>query len=207
MGFSPDMPFMFGRYTYVGNDPVNLFDPFGTAPYDRFNTIEEAAIDLLRLAARQTARDPRNRERGGDIKIDRKTGKYYYDNIDTGRNNDTVNVRINPKSTVAIAHTHPPKKGGKGLQDGRNDRSNNGKISGTDEDMVEEANKAIGSEISTFVGTADGSVTRFDPDDNYQSGTQVAPKGTLDFKTKFVSSNNVKFATCKATRIEENSSC
>jgi len=29
VGFSPDMPFMFGRYTYVGNDPVNMWDPFG----------------------------------------------------------------------------------------------------------------------------------------------------------------------------------
>ncbi len=29
VGFSPDMPFMFGRYTYVGNDPVNGIDPDG----------------------------------------------------------------------------------------------------------------------------------------------------------------------------------
>ncbi len=32
VGFSPDMPFMFGRYTYVGNDPVNLTDPTGKNP-------------------------------------------------------------------------------------------------------------------------------------------------------------------------------
>ena len=29
VGFSPDQPFMFGRYTYVGNDPINGFDPDG----------------------------------------------------------------------------------------------------------------------------------------------------------------------------------
>jgi len=29
VGFTPDMPFMFGRYTYVGNDPVNAWDPDG----------------------------------------------------------------------------------------------------------------------------------------------------------------------------------
>jgi hypothetical protein len=29
VGFSPAQPFMFGRYTYVGNDPVNAIDPFG----------------------------------------------------------------------------------------------------------------------------------------------------------------------------------
>ncbi len=30
VGFSPDQPFMFNRYTYVGNDPINAWDPFGT---------------------------------------------------------------------------------------------------------------------------------------------------------------------------------
>jgi RHS repeat-associated protein len=29
VGFSPDQPFIFGRYTYVGNDPINSWDPFG----------------------------------------------------------------------------------------------------------------------------------------------------------------------------------
>ncbi len=29
VNFSPDKPFMFGRYTYVGGDPVNGVDPFG----------------------------------------------------------------------------------------------------------------------------------------------------------------------------------
>jgi len=32
VGFTPEMPFMFGRYTYVGNDPVNLTDPTGMCP-------------------------------------------------------------------------------------------------------------------------------------------------------------------------------
>ena len=29
VGFSPAQPFMFNRYAYVGNDPVNAVDPFG----------------------------------------------------------------------------------------------------------------------------------------------------------------------------------
>jgi len=29
VNFSPDKPFMFGRYTYVGNDSVNGVDPDG----------------------------------------------------------------------------------------------------------------------------------------------------------------------------------
>jgi len=29
VNFSPDKPFMFGRYTYVGNDPIGAWDPEG----------------------------------------------------------------------------------------------------------------------------------------------------------------------------------
>jgi RHS repeat-associated protein len=32
VGFLPSQPFMFGRYTYVGNDPMNLIDPDGESP-------------------------------------------------------------------------------------------------------------------------------------------------------------------------------
>ena len=32
VGFTPGQPFMFGRYTYVGNDPINSWDPFGENP-------------------------------------------------------------------------------------------------------------------------------------------------------------------------------
>jgi hypothetical protein len=32
VGFSVEQPFMFGRYTYVNNDPVNLTDPTGQCP-------------------------------------------------------------------------------------------------------------------------------------------------------------------------------
>jgi RHS repeat-associated protein len=34
VGFTPDQPFMFWRYTYVGNDPINSWDPFGMQPED-----------------------------------------------------------------------------------------------------------------------------------------------------------------------------
>lgn len=32
VGFTPRAPYMFNRYTYVGNDPINSWDPFGENP-------------------------------------------------------------------------------------------------------------------------------------------------------------------------------
>ena len=34
VGFTPEEPYMFNRYAYVGNDPVNFWDPFGECTYD-----------------------------------------------------------------------------------------------------------------------------------------------------------------------------
>ena len=152
-------------------------------PGDRFPTIDEAAIDLLEYAARETAENDgiRKRERGGDIKVDEETGEFYYDNIVVGTN-DSIDVGIGDR-TVAIAHTHPPSEGeGRGLADWRNDRTNNGNISRQDRRQVREANRHLGRQIPTYVGTADGTVTRFDAETNYRVGVEIAPDGTLSFR-------------------------
>jgi len=66
VGFSVDMPFMFGQYTYASNDPINSWDPFEMAPFDQFDSIDNAAVDLLQYAAQDSARndEPVKRERG-----------------------------------------------------------------------------------------------------------------------------------------------
>ena len=183
VGFASGGAAYFNRYAYVANDPVNAADPTGMAfdPGDRLETIDEAAVDLLEFAARETAANDgmSQRERGGDVKQDSETGEFYYDNINVG-DNDSVDVGIGD-DTVAITHTHPPSHGERGLENYRSDRLNNGRLSNQDRLMVREANRLLGREIETYVGTSDGSVTRFAPETNYREGTEVAPPETLNF--------------------------
>jgi RHS repeat-associated protein len=172
-------------YAYVGNNPLNATDPSGEIvdPGDRFETIDEAAVDLLEYAARETVADNRrvDVERGGDIRSDSETGEFYYDSVETGTN-DEIDVNLSLSTTVAIAHTHPPSDGaGRGLEDNRVDRNNNGRLSGQDRSMVRESNRLLGRDIPTYVGSTDGTVTRFDPETGYREGTEVAPRGTLGF--------------------------
>jgi len=96
--------------------------------------------------------------------------------------NDNVPVEIST-NTVAIVQTHPPSEGaGKGLEDAKNDKRNNGRLSQDERRMVRAANKHLNEEIPTYVATNDGSVTRFDPETRYRQGTEVAPAATVDFR-------------------------
>ena len=156
-----------------------------------FKTIDEAAVHLLHRAALSTIRDPLKKERGGDVK-QHKNGFYYVDRIEVGTN-DSVSVSIGSE-TVAIAHTHPPKhySSGGGLLVARiNDRHNNQKISSADRNMVYVANRFTGRKLPTYVGSSDGTVTKFTASTGYRSAILVAPVGTLLFKnTIFVDQEN-----------------
>ncbi len=184
IGFSPKRPEMFGRYTYVNNNPVNGVDPDGKAPFDQFNSIDNAAVDLLQYAAQQGARNDGRvkRERGGDILQIQKTGKYYYNDVQVGTN-DEVRIEISRSKTVAAAHLHPPKKGGKGLEDSRNDRSNDGRLSRQDKRMIKAINKATGKKLPHYLGSADGSVTKFTfKEKRAVTGTRIRKTKTIKFK-------------------------
>jgi len=62
VGFTPEMPFMFGRYTYVGNDPVNAWDPDGERTFG-LNAEGQIAIGPgIKLAA--------------EVAIDTETGEF-----------------------------------------------------------------------------------------------------------------------------------
>ncbi|CAN0442906.1 unnamed protein product, partial [Ectocarpus fasciculatus] len=173
----------FNRYSYTANDPVNFWDSTGAAfdRLERFPTIDDAARDLLEHAAQDTRGEDRRvqRERGGDIKKDQDTGAFYWDSIEVG-DNDTIPIRIGD-DTVAIAQTHPRSSGaGRGLENQRSDRRNNGRISQGDRRQVRQANRHLDELIPTYVGSYDGSITRFDPP-RYRQGIPVAPPGTLQF--------------------------
>ena len=57
VGFSPDMPFMFGRYTYVGNDPVNFTDPTGRCRSDACRDARSQAIGQIVDEASEAIQD------------------------------------------------------------------------------------------------------------------------------------------------------
>ena len=81
VGFSPAQPFMFGRYTYVGNDPVNLTDPTGKRPPDNTDpekdqsTRDMEMVETLIEAAEGAGDMYRNYE---DMKEDRTIGNDEY---------------------------------------------------------------------------------------------------------------------------------
>jgi len=160
-----------------------------------YKTIDEAAVHLLQQAALSTIKDPLKKERGGDVK-QHKNGFYYVDSIEVGTN-DSVGVSIGSE-TVAIVHTHPPKhySGGNGLLMSRkNDRHNRQKISSADRNMVYVANRFTGRKLPTYVGSADGTVTKFTASSGYRSAVLVAPVSTLLFKnTIFVDQENTLFS-------------
>lgn len=187
-------------YLYVGADPVNHTDPTGMSAdpvcglngagglpaCQKFGTLEDAATNLLEQAARDTVAAGDGFERGGDILQDPEDGLYYWDSMEVGSNNDTVPMRVR-SDAVAVAHTHPPKEGprtGSGLDNQRNDRENNQRMSPDDVTMVAAINRQRGRSrpVVSFVGSADGSITRFDPTDRYRRGAVIAAPGTLRFR-------------------------
>jgi hypothetical protein len=62
------MPFMFGRYTYVGNDPVNKWDPFG-----RVDSLGEEGTSHYRMGQAVRA--------GVEIRALRNRGKRFHGNL------------------------------------------------------------------------------------------------------------------------------
>ena len=89
-------------YRYVGNNPINLTDPFGLAPGDIFPTINEAGIDAINYINSRSIR--KGREYGGYIYGNRPTGYTYYQPIAGGA--DSVTLPPPPFNAVADFHTH-----------------------------------------------------------------------------------------------------
>ncbi|MFN9542412.1 MAG: RHS repeat-associated core domain-containing protein [Alphaproteobacteria bacterium] len=109
-------------YGYVSNDPVNLTDPSGLRPGDRFRTPHEAAIDAVNWINPVSKRD--NIEFGGTIEREIvivrnsdgrpvinpdgsvKTETWYFATEPKPGSRDKVTVPYNPSTTVGWYHTH-----------------------------------------------------------------------------------------------------
>jgi len=175
INFTPETPQMFGRYTYVNNDPVNLTDPTGMAPGDKFETMDETAKDFANYVDKLEKNDGRQKlERGADIQQDKKTGEFYYDDVQTGTK-DKVDIKVSKSKAVGIIHSHPKDKSG-----GRNTRSvdrKNERLSPGDRKEVKSLNKALGKKLTSYVRTPSGKLKKYDGSNNYKkSGVEVERK-------------------------------
>ncbi|MEM8583572.1 MAG: SpvB/TcaC N-terminal domain-containing protein [Bacteroidota bacterium] len=97
-------------YAFVLNNPLRFTDPDGLAPYQRFNTEMEAAVDFSRIYNKKSIRD--NWEYGASLykRTDRSGRTYYfYDKPTTDRQSSSVQIRprrIRGATNTGNIHTH-----------------------------------------------------------------------------------------------------
>ena len=116
VGFAEGGVGYFNRYAYTFNDPVNLIDPDGLAPGDRFNTPEEAAIDAVEYINPQSIEE--NVEYGGTIQREvtivgsnpdgspKVETQYYATEPEAGDFEASSPAGYDPDTTVGEYHTH-----------------------------------------------------------------------------------------------------
>jgi RHS repeat-associated protein len=130
-------------YHYARNNPVKYVDPDGRAAGDEFDTMDGAARDFANTYNDDSIRH--NREYGSSIYLN-KNSKYVYSVPNVGKRRDVKPSRDSNQNSerVATIHTHT---------DGMD------MYVFSDEDI----DLAYREKISSYLVTADGSITKYDP--------------------------------------------
>ena len=163
---------MFNDEHSDGNSDADTDLPEIKGPGSDFDTIDDAATDLLRYAGELTASDTRNKqlERGGDI-VPNGKGGYTYDSIETGLPGE-VPVKIS-SITVGWAHTHPPVS--TVVSGASNINLRNKGLSPDDIKQIKIINSHVGQAIPAYLSTPEGSILRFDAATKYRKGIKILP--------------------------------
>ncbi|MCP4721003.1 MAG: DUF4329 domain-containing protein, partial [Desulfobacteraceae bacterium] len=133
-------------YAYVLNDPVNLVDPLGLAPGDKYPTMDGAGKDAV--GDINPTSISQGREYGGYIKQNHD-GTYSYEAPVPGTK-DGLAMPSKPSNACGDYHTH-------GANDPGYDNEN---FSSQDK----KDNKASG--LPGYLGTPGGSTKKYDPSSN-----------------------------------------
>ncbi len=96
-------------FVYALNNPVNWIDPYGLKPGDKFNTMDEAAIDSIEYIFNNKS-DSRKFEYGGFL-YKTEDNNFSYTVPVRGTENAIEKCDLNTPpaglSSEAIYHTHP----------------------------------------------------------------------------------------------------
>ncbi len=169
VGFSPDMPFMFGRYTYVGNDPINAWDPFGlqscsngTKCPDIMPLPPKKALKVADAAAKS---QKSGKEGGSSMYRNRETGEERIvagDDAGSCKENSfrhKIGNRDENEDVVALGHTHLDKgqgQGGLARYKGRRDQNAPSEADQAAMDKVNAPIITVGPDVTSQLYRVDG---------------------------------------------------
>ena len=132
-------------YKYVRNNPINLADPWGYKPEDKYQMQDDAGSEALKDAYLPSV--SRDREYGGYV-YKNSDGTYSYTPPKEGKQHSTTDLGSKPSTTTADYHTHGAESG-----------PNYGDEEFSPADKQDNRNKGL----TGYLGTPSGDIKKYNP--------------------------------------------